>query len=78
VVAVRASGTIAAVTRLPFGADAWEPERVVLDAAAEESRGTVTGAELYADGARTLLVVSTATAMHASRSDDDGAKWRLP
>jgi hypothetical protein len=78
VVAVRVAGTIAAVARLPAGALAWEPEHVVFDAAADEARTTLSGAELYADGLHTLLVLSTATALRATRSDDDGVTWRSP
>jgi hypothetical protein len=76
VVAARAAGTIVAVARLPRGASGWEPERVVFDAALDEPGSTVLGAELYTDGARTLLVVSTATELRAALSTDDGATWR--
>jgi hypothetical protein len=49
---------------------------VVFDAALDEPGSTVLGAELYTDGARTLLVVSTATELRAALSTDDGATWR--
>jgi hypothetical protein len=76
VVAVRAAGTIAAVTRWTSGSAAWQPERVVFDAAAREAHATVQGAEVYTDGQRLLLVIATATELHLGVSEDDGATWR--
>lgn len=78
VLAVRTSGSIVAVARLPRGASQWEPERVVFDAALDEPGASALGAELYTDGARTLLVVSSAGELRAARSDDDGETWRAP
>jgi hypothetical protein len=78
VLAARTSGSIVAVARLPRGATQWEPERVVFDAARDEPGAVALGAELYTDGARTLLVVSSATDLRATRSDDDGETWRAP
>jgi hypothetical protein len=76
VVAARAAGTIAAVTRWTSGAAAWLPERVVFDAAAREPHATVQGVEVYTDGQRLLLVIATATELHLGVSEDDGATWR--
>jgi hypothetical protein len=78
VLALRAAGTIAAVSRLPRGATRWEPERVVFDAAADEPRRTVYGAEVYADGDGVLLAVSDPTQLAVLRSVDDGLTWRAP
>ncbi len=78
VLAARTSGSIIAVARLPRGATQWEPERVVFDAARDEPGAIALGAELYTDGARTLLVMSDATDLRATRTDDDGESWRAP
>lgn len=78
IIAARVSGTIVAVSRLPQGATQWEPERVVFDAALDEPGATAIGAELYTDGARTTLAVSSATDLRVSLSDDDGETWRAP
>ena len=51
---------------------------MVFDAALDEPGATVLGVELYSDGARTLLVVSTLTELRAALSDDDGVTWRAP
>ncbi len=76
--AARAAGTVVAVARRQEGASSWEPERVVFDAARDDPGATVLGAELYEDGVRTLLVVTTASEVRAALSDDDGATWRAP
>lgn len=78
VVALRAAGTIAAASRLPRGATRWEPERVLYDAAAEEARRTVYGAEVYADGGGVVAAVSDEARLAVMRSDDDGVTWRAP
>jgi len=78
VVALRAAGTIAAVSRLPRGAVRWEPERVLYDAAAEETRRTVYSAEVYADSDHVLVAVSDESRLAVIRSADDGLSWQAP
>gem|GEM_PF-1230017 len=78
VVALRVAGTIAAVSRLPRGAERWGAERVVFDAAAEEARRTVYGAEVYSDAGRVVVAVSDTAELAVMRSDDDGVTWRAP
>ncbi len=78
VVAARAAGTMVAVTRLDPGATRWRPERVVLDAAADEHGSTVRGVELYAAGPRVLLVTATAGELRAAATEDGGGAWELP
>lgn len=78
VIALRVAGTVAAVSRLPRGAERWSPERVVFDAAAEEARRTVYGAEVYSDGGSVLVAVSDTAELAVMRSEDDGVTWRAP
>lgn len=78
VVALRVSGTVAAASRLPRGAARWGAERVIFDAAAEEARRTVYGAEVYGDAGGVLVAVSDVAELAVMRSDDDGLTWRAP
>lgn len=77
-VSARASGTVVGVRRRGAGETAWGEERVLLDAAASQHGGMVQGVELYADAARVLLAVTTATGLHLLESRDEGRSWHGP
>ncbi|MFO0626888.1 MAG: hypothetical protein U0325_14855 [Polyangiales bacterium] len=77
-VAARAAGTVVAVTRCAAAGAAWEPERVVFDAAAQTPGERVDDVELYADGERVLLVIAAAGELRILRSVDGGARWEHP
>lgn len=77
-VAARAAGTLVAVARASADLRAWDPERVVFDAAAATVGATVQNVELYADAARLTLVIATSEHLHVAVSYDDGAHWQRP
>lgn len=77
-VAARASGAVVGVRRRATAEGPWGDERVVFDAASVQHGASVLGLEAYADGARVLVAVTTATGLHLLESRDDGRSWRAP
>ncbi len=74
-VAARLAGTVVAVQRRARGASDWEPERVVLDAAAAQRGAMGLDVELYGDAERLLLAVTVPGALQLLESRDEGRTW---
>ncbi len=77
-VAARACGTVVGVRRRATSDARWSDEAVVLDAAMAQHGAAVLGVEVYGEGQRVLLAVTTATGLHLLESRDDGRSWRAP
>ncbi len=76
--AVRAAGTLCALSRWTPGSLGWSPERVIFDAAAAEHGVTLRALELYVEGSQALIALGLPGATALLASDDGGRSWAGP
>jgi len=76
--AVRAAGTICALSRWSPQRPSWTTERVLFDAAATEHGVTLRTLELYAEGSTALLALGLPGGLALLTSSDGGRSWSGP